>query len=61
MRADVVILDQVVAEIGGEIVPGGADVCEIGVAAVTARREFVRAQEAIACSSGIEARVNVED
>lgn len=61
MRADVVAFIKFGFQVGREVRVRGAGVCELGVAAVSRRREFVRAEEGEAGAAGVEGGVDVEE
>ena len=54
MSANVVIFVQFLFEVGTEVGVRGAGVCELGVAAIARRREFVCAEEGEARAAGVE-------
>src|SRR4051812_22879312 len=59
--ANVVILEEVILEIFGEILESCLGVCKIGITSVPFGRKFMRIEKTKACSPRIEARVDMEN
>lgn len=55
VAADVFVLEQIFSQVVGQFVESGSGVREIGVSAMSPRRQLVGTEEAVSCSSRIEA------